>query len=168
MNIKTFLRVFVIHFFIIYGITMLMTLLWCTAFDSADTISVERLGWGILFALAADAPLCVFISREELTPKGWLVRATIHLAFLEIVLLPIGYALGMWGGVGGGFLFFFTVLAVDITMYALQYLSSKISSDAVNKRLAQIKEERSAIVVGTDENVACGEDDQNISGEGDA
>ncbi len=124
MNIRQYLQTFVLHFFLIYALTMLATMFFCLA-NGTGTVAIDYFWQSALFSLAADAPLAVFISREELTRKQFWIRVVLHGALLECLLMPIGHLLEMWRGVGGGFAFFFTVVAVSATMYFLEFLKNK-------------------------------------------
>lgn len=142
MSVKSFFKMFATHYFVIYGLTMLVTLVWCGLFNRNAEIGLDYLCQAALFALVADAPLAVFISNSELSQKQMWIRIIVHGVILECVLVPIGYFIGMWGGVGGGFAFFFSVLAVDVIMHLLQYLNKRTISDRINKQLKSRREEQ--------------------------
>ncbi|MDE6075613.1 MAG: hypothetical protein K2G26_04170, partial [Clostridia bacterium] len=66
MNIKQLLKTFCYHYFLIYGMTVIVTFFWCLA--SGDTSIPLTYFWKVMiFALVADLPLFVFWSRRELT-----------------------------------------------------------------------------------------------------
>ncbi len=135
VELKTFIRTFVLHYFMIYGLTMLMTLLFILVFNREAEFGIDYLWQAALFALAADAPLAVYISPVELTNKQYWIRTVIHAALLEAGLLPIGYVIDMWDGVGGFFAFFFAVLVVDAAMHFLEFLNAKMATDKINKAI---------------------------------
>ncbi len=134
-EVKSFIRTFVLHYFVIYGLTMLMTLLFCLVFNREATFGIDYFWQAALFALAADVPLAVYISPEELTDKQYWIRTVIHGVLLEAGLLPIGYVIDMWNGVGGFFAFFFAVIIVDAVMHFLSYVNSKMITDRINKAI---------------------------------
>ncbi len=139
MRIKQFLRTFVLHFFIIYALTMIVTFFFVAA-EGTAFVKTEYFWQAALFSLAADAPLAVFIGQESLSGKQFWIRVGIHAALLEALLMPIGYLIGMWSGVAGGFIFFFSVLGVDAVMYVLNFLNHKSVSDEINKKLKERRE----------------------------
>lgn len=142
MNLKTLLKMFLLHLFVIYGLSMTVSLIWC-ACDSPDkTFGIDFLWKMLLFSLGADLPLFVFYSKKELSPKQFLVRIIIHATLLEPILLTSGYFIGLWSGVGGFFVFFFVVIAVDVVVTALTYINTKASADQIN---AAIKERKRSV-----------------------
>ncbi len=155
MDIKSFLKTFIQHFFLIYALTIIATLFFLAA-QGIETLSFDYLWQSILFALAADAPLAVFITKkgEELT--HYTLRLVIHACLLEALLMPVGYLIGMWKGVGGAFAFFFTVIAVDMLMHLLNYLSSSNLSSEINKA---IKARRHAEITDPNSDVSDIKDD---------
>ncbi len=132
MDIKTFLKTFIQHFFLIYACTIIATLFFLVA-QGVETLSRDYLWQCILFSLAADAPLAVFITKKGEEVTHYTLRTFIHAVLLEAFLMPIGYAIDMWSGVGGAFVFFFTVIAVDLLMHLLNYLGSSRLSSEINK-----------------------------------
>ncbi len=149
--IKTFIRTFIIHYFFIYALTMIVTYLFVLIGGQRDAVPLEFFWHAALFSLAADAPLAIYLSKSELTSKQFTVRAIIHAAVLEAVLMPIGYLFGMWRGVGGGFIFFFAVIGVAAAVHLLNFINDKCVSDEIN---AELKRRRH----GDAPNVTCSAD----------
>lgn len=145
MYIKSFFKTFVLHYFLIYGLTMIATFFFNLIFNgTAATVEVSYFGWAMLFSLAADLPLVVFISQNELSGKSFYIRIAIHAIVLEALLMPIGYVMEMWRGAVGGVVFFFIVLFVDAAMYALQFLNHKLVADNINRGIKNFKKARTA------------------------
>ncbi len=134
MDLKSFFGKFVLHFFLIYAFTIIATFIFLIA-QRIDVVPVDFLWQAALFSLAADAPLALFITKKDEEITHFRLRTVVHAFLLEALLMPIGYAIGMWEGVGGGFAFFFTVLAVDFFVHLLDYLNSKMLSDDINKAI---------------------------------
>lgn len=132
MDIKSFLKTFVQNYFLIYALTMIATFFFLIA-QGITALTTDYLWQAALFSLAADAPLVVFITKKGEEVTHYFLRAAIQLVLLEALLMPIGYVIGMWSGVGGAFAFFFTVLAVDAVMHLLIFLRSTELSSQVNK-----------------------------------
>jgi len=134
MDLKSFFGKFVLHFFLIYAFTIIAAFFFLIA-QGHDVVSVDYLWQAALFSLAADAPLAVYITKKDEEVTHFRLRTVIHGCLLEALLMPIGHAIGMWGGVGGGFAFFFTVLAVDFFVHLLDYLNYRMLSADINKAI---------------------------------
>lgn len=138
MNIKQILKTFCYHYFLIYGMTVIVTFFWCLA--GGETAIPLWYFWKIMiFALVADLPLFVFWSKKELTSKQTLVRIIIHGVLLEILLPAAGWFIGMWRGVGGYFVFFVVVLVVDASIFGITYLKTSLEAGDINSALKRRK-----------------------------
>lgn len=147
MNLKQLLKTFCYHYFLIYGMTVIVTFFWCLAVGEKSI--PLRYFWEIMiFALVADLPLFVFWSKKELTSKQTLIRIIIHGILLEILLPAAGWFIGMWRGVGGYFIFFATVLIVDASIFGITFLKTSVEAGNINSALRKrrgdkaIEEER--------------------------
>ncbi len=139
MDLKTLIKMFFLHLAVIYGMSMLVSLIWCAVEVPDKLFPISFLWEMLLFSLGADLPLFVFYSRSELSSKHYKIRVIIHACLLEAILLPFGYFIGLWHGIGGFLVFFFVVLAVDAAVTGLTYLNTKTWADKIN---AAIKERR--------------------------
>ena len=136
MNRKDIIRMLVNHFFIIYTCTMFATILFCSLNEPKTTeINVSFLGYAALFSLCADLPSLVYLSEKELTKKGWWVRTAIHTGLLEIVLLTVGYKLGMYSGILGFVLFFLMIILVDAIVRLVTYINDIGTAEKINGQL---------------------------------
>ena len=133
------------RFVVIYGFTMLATWVICRFFNQEAMLSVDFLGDMIWFSACADAVSLVYVSNHELTEREWWIRAGIQLVLLEIVLMTVGYHLGMWGGVLGAVIFFVTILLVDIGVHLTSYGQDLIIAKDLNQRLRERREERKQV-----------------------
>lgn len=141
MNVKQILKTFCFHYFLIYGMTVIVTFFWCLA--SGDKAIPLDYFWKIMiFALVADLPLFVFLAKEELTAKQTLARIIIHGALLEILLPAAGWFIGMWRGIGGFFVFFIVVLVVDASIFGITYLRLSIEAGNINSALQKRRSEK--------------------------
>ncbi len=134
MDLKSFFGTFVLHFFLIYALTMIASFVFLAA-QGIETVAVDHLWQAAVFSLAADAPLALFITKKGEEITHYRLRLAVHACLLELFLMPIGYFWNMWSGVGGAFAFFFTVLAVDFFMQLLNFLSSKMLSSDINRAI---------------------------------
>ena len=141
MNLKQLLKTFCYHYFLIYGMTVIVTFFWCLAVgDTAITLDYF---WKIMiFALVADLPVFVFWARNELTARQMLIRIIIHGILLEILLPTAGWLIGMWRGVGGFFVFFFVVLVVDASVFGITYLKTSVEAGSINSALKKRRSEK--------------------------
>lgn len=139
MDLKTLLKMFALHFTVIYGLSMMVTLVWSACIAPDELFGLDFFWKMLLFSLGADLPLFVFYSRSEHSTKQYLARVIIHAALLEAILMPSGYFIGLWHGVGGFFAFFFVVLAVDGAVTGLTYLNTKVWANKVNAALKERK-----------------------------
>jgi len=139
MNLKTIIKMFFLHLAVIYGLSMMVSLVWCACTEPDGVFHLDFLWKMLLFSLGADLPLFVFYSRKEFSSKQYIIRVIIHACLLEAILLPSGYFIGLWGGVGGFFIFFFVVLLVDAAVMVLTYVNTKTCADKIN---AAIKERK--------------------------
>ena len=161
MNIKQLLKNFCYHYFLIYGMTVIVTFFWCLA-GGEKSIPLDFFWKIMIFALVADLPVFVFLSRKELTGKQTLVRIIIHGILLEILLPAAGWFIGMWRGVGGYFIFFAVVLIVDASIFGITYLNMSIEAGNINSAL---KKRRSEKAKKEEENGGFGEDNRDTQSE---
>ena len=148
MNLKQLLKTFCYHYFLIYGMTTIVTFFWCLA-AGETSIPLDYFWKIMIFALVADAPLFVYWSRRELTSRQTLIRIIIHGVLLEILLPAAGWFIGMWRGVGGYFIFFVTVLVVDASIFGLTYLKTSLEVKNINSAIQKRKSENEKME-GTD------------------
>lgn len=141
MNIKQLLKTFCFQYFLIYGITVIVTFFWCLA-GGEEYIVIDYFWKIMIFSLVADLPLFVFWSRKELTGKQTLIRIIIHGILLEILLPTVGWFIGMWRGVGGFFVFFTVVLIVDASIFGITYLKMSVEAGNINTALKKRKLEK--------------------------
>ncbi len=140
MNLKTLIKMFFLHLAVIYGLSMMVSLIW-SAIDAPDKpFYIDFLWKMLLFSLGADLPLFVFTSRKEFSSKQYIIRAIIHACLLEAILLSSGYFIGLWSGVGEFFIFFFVVLAVDAAVTGLTYINTKTCADKINAAIKERKQ----------------------------
>lgn len=138
MNRKELMRMLLMHFFICYTCTMMATILFCGLnTPKVVQLPVDYLWRAALFSLFADLPVVVYYSKKELSPRQWWIRTAIHTVLVEIVLLTAGYLFGMYRGVPGFVLFFFSILAVDAIVRLVSYQNDKNTADEINARLKQ-------------------------------
>ncbi|MGN0695162.1 MAG: DUF3021 family protein [Oscillospiraceae bacterium] len=136
MNKKETVRMLINHFFIIYTCTMFAAILFCSLNDPKTTeIEVSFLGYAGIFSLCADLPSLVYLSDKELTKKGWWIRTAVHTVLLEIVLLTVGYKLGMYSGILGFALFFMMVLLIDAIVRIITYINDISTAEKINGQL---------------------------------
>lgn len=141
MNIKQILKNFCIHYFLIYGMTVIVTFFWCLA-EGGQSIPIDYFWQIMIFSLVADLPLFVFWSKKELTSRQTLARIIIHGILLEILLPTAGWFIGMWCDVVGFFIFFAVVLVVDASVFGITFLKTSVEAENINSALKKRRREK--------------------------
>ena len=135
MNKKELLHCMLAQYFIIYTASMFATLLLCGLAQPDVTLPLDYLWQVALFSLGADLPCLVYYSKGELSRRQWWVRTALHTLLLETVLMAAGFAIGMYRGFWGGAAFVFVILAVDMFVRFISYLSDRHTADEINEQL---------------------------------
>lgn len=135
---------FLQRFVVIYGFTMLATLVFLLCFNRGLALGWQYFLWCVLFSLAAGMPALLFVADHELSEAEWRQRMAASTALTEIILMPLGWLGGMWRGWGGGVLFFLTILAVTFGVRAVGYgvdthTANRLNEQIRQRRLAQQK-----------------------------
>ncbi len=134
--------IFLQRFVVIYGFTMLATLLFMLLFNRTSLVGWQYFLRCVFFSLAGDAPSLLFLSNRELNQAEWTQRFLLILALTEMILMPLGHG-WMWTGWGGGILFFGTILAVNFGVRAVGYGIDAHTATQLNELIRQRKlEER--------------------------
>lgn len=143
MNRKTIISILISQFFIIYTASMLVTLLFVYLSNpTIISLPTEYLWQVALFSLAADLITLVYYSKNELSRKQFWIRTVIHTVLLEIILMIIGYRIGMYSSFFSGCLMVLIILVVDAFVRFITYLSDRRTADIINEKLKIRREER--------------------------
>ena len=137
MEMKRFwqaLAAFARRFVVIYGFTMLATLVFMALFSRDAFVNWQYFLWCVLFSLAADAPSLVFVSARELTEAAWQRRFVLSTLLTVAILMPLGYG-RMWTSLGGAVLFFAAILVVTLGVHAVGYGIDTHTAHLVNEQL---------------------------------
>ena len=132
------LAIFLQRFVVIYGFTMLATLLFLLVFNRSAMVGWEFFLRCVGFSLAGDLPSFVFYSAHELSEKEWRQRMLVCIILCEVILMPLGHG-WMWLGWGGGVLFFVTILAVTL---GVRCIGLGIDTHTANVLNEQIRKRR--------------------------
>lgn len=136
MNKKELVNMLINHFCVIYTCTMFATIMFCRMNDPVTTeLSVSFLWQAGIFSLCADLPSVVYYSKKELSKKEWWIRTAIHTGLLEIVLMTVGYLLGMYSGVLGFILFFIVIIMVDGIVRLVTFMNDRNTAEKLNGQL---------------------------------
>lgn len=125
------------RFVVIYGFTMLASLMFMLLFNRDALLDIQFLFDMILFSLAADATCLVHLSFHELNEREYRLRTLLNIVLCELVLLPLGYYFGMWRGWMGFFLFFFVVLAVNGGVRLVGYGIDAVHANDLNQLIQE-------------------------------
>ncbi|MCQ4022074.1 MULTISPECIES: DUF3021 family protein [unclassified Ruminococcus] len=142
MNKNEWIRTLILHFFIIYTGTMFATLAIVSSTDPTTQIPISYLWQAGLFSLAADLTTLVYYSKNELSRKQHWIRTVIHTVLIEIVLMTMGYFIGMYRGFIGGCVMVAVILLVDVFVRFSSYLIDRKTADEINEKLRHRREER--------------------------
>lgn len=137
MNFKEVMRIFFVHFFIIYTATMFATLFVCMSSNPGVVFGIEYIWQTGLFSLAADLPIFIYCTKSPLSKRQFWIRTALHTMVQEAVLLPIGYAIDMYDNTLGGVIIAFVILAVNVFVRTVSYLMDRHTADAINRFLKE-------------------------------
>lgn len=142
MELKTIILRMINMYFIIYGGSIIATLLFCLLFYPDVQFGLDYFSEMLLFSLLGDIPFLVFYSKRELTETELRVRKIIHLMLLEIVLLTAGKRLDMYSGVKEGAVFVITILGIYALISFLMIAQNTKVADQINKKLEERRKEK--------------------------
>ncbi|MDO5000621.1 MAG: hypothetical protein Q4E20_00090 [Eubacteriales bacterium] len=126
------------RFVVIYGFTMLVTLLFMLLFSRSALVGWQYFLKCVFFSLAADVPFLLFLSKRELDSKEWTHRFGLVVVVTEVILMPLGYG-WMWIGWGGGILFFFSILLVNFGVRVVGYGIDAHTATQLNEQIRKRK-----------------------------
>lgn len=130
--------VFFQRFVVIYGFTMLVTLLFMLLFSRDALVGWQYFLKCVFFSLAGDAPFLLFLSHHELNSKEWTQRFGLSVVLTEVILMPLGHG-WMWIGWGGGILFFFSILLVNFGVRVVGYGIDTHTATQLNEQIRKRK-----------------------------
>ncbi len=139
MELRELLRRIVNSYFVIYGCSMLGTLVFCLIFEPDSVFNVQYLEWMLLFSALGDLPALVFYSGKELTEKQWRIREVIHFVILETVLLTAANCLGMYHTFLQGIVFAGIILLVYVLVRAVCFAGDFQTAKNINDQLKEIR-----------------------------
>ena len=84
----------------------------------------------------------VYYSKNELSRKQFWIRTAIHTVLLEVILMILGYRIGMYDDFLSGCFMVLIILVVDVFVRFVTYLSDRRTADAINEKLKSRREER--------------------------
>lgn len=139
MELRELLKRMINSYFVIYGCSMMGTLLYSLIFMPDEVYNVEYFEWMLVFSLAGDLPALVFYSRKELTKRQWQGRLIIHFALLEAVLLVMAKYLKMYRTFLQGAVFAGIVLLVYILVRAVCFAGDFQTAKDINDKLRELR-----------------------------
>lgn len=143
MNKNSMISLLISQFFTIYTGSMFATILFVSLSNPPiKSLPTEYLWQVALFSLAADLITLVYYSKNELSRKQFWIRTAIHTVLLEVILMILGYRIGMYGDFLSGCFMVLIILVVDVFVRFVTYLSDRRTADAINKKLKSRREER--------------------------
>lgn len=139
MELRELLKRMINSYFVIYGCSMMGTLLYCLIFMPDEVYNIEYFEWMLVFSLAGDLPTMVFYSKKELTEKQWRVRLIIHFVLLEAVLLVMAKYMKMYRTFLQGAVFAGIVLLVYVLVRAVCFAGDFQTAKNINDKLKEIR-----------------------------
>lgn len=140
MERKEFLISWLRRLALIHGFTMMMLYVICRLVNAEPDIDVAFLGNMILFSLAGTLPGMIYYTNHELSEREWWVRTGIHFVLLNLLLLPISHAIGLWQGPIGCVTFIALILIVDVLVHLVSYGMDWATARNINKLLIRNRE----------------------------
>lgn len=125
---------------LIHGFTMMMVYVITRLFRADMTFGPSFLGKMILFSLAGTIPGLICYAGRELTEREWWIRTIIHYLLLNLLMLPIARAIGLWENLEGLALLVGLILVVDVLVHMLSYSANLATAHSINRRLKQRQE----------------------------
>ena len=135
--IGDYLRLFVI----VFGFTMLATIIFMVVFD-ANCITRTFLLDAVIFCFVALIPVLVFLFiPEEVRDMHVILLHGSSLIFNELTLMPLGYKIGMWNNVKSGILMAVIILAVNLLTPLAAWGRDALLTKQINDALNNLREE---------------------------
>ncbi len=142
MEVKTILKSMLKQYPVIYTMTMVCTLVYCSIFAPDEKLSLGFLASMMIFAFIGDLPMLLFCSSKELTEKQWNIRKVIHFVFLECLLLGMAKYMDLYHTLLQGVFFFILVMMVYVIVSIMLYCSDKRLADSLNEKIKNRKKSK--------------------------
>ena len=123
------------RFGLIHGFTMMLIYIAMLIINPQGTFGVSFLGNMILFSLAGTLPGLIYYSLRDMSEREWWVRTGIHFVLLNVLLLPIAHAIGLWDDTAGLLMFACIILVVDILVHVLSFGLDWVAARDINRMI---------------------------------
>jgi len=123
------------NFVLIYGFTMMATLLFCRITGMDVVFELDYFQNILFFSLAADLTSLICISSRKMSKREVWIRTVLHTVVLAVVLMAMGHYIGMWEGALAGVLFFVLIIVVDVLVRFLSYSEDVADAAAINESI---------------------------------
>lgn len=136
-----FLKKFIERFVMIYGYSMLATLLFLRVFNQDIQVGTDFFMQMVIFSLVADIPPFIYYIDEEITDK-LPISLDLLCTILELLfLLPLGYYFELWKGLAGFALFTLISILITLAVRFSYYTADTISAQQVMERINNLEDE---------------------------
>lgn len=142
MELGKLIKKICVSYPVIYGGSMMATLVFCLVFYPERVFGLDYLAKMLLFSLAGDLPILVFCSGKELSQQEWMVRMILHFVLLEVVLMTFGGIWGLYETFIEGIAFFLIVLLVYIGVRLIVFSDDSRQAEQMNKALLNKKKQK--------------------------
>ncbi len=139
MELRELLKRIFNSYFVIYGCSMMGTLLFCLIFNPESVFGVRYFEQMLLFSALGELPALIFYSKKELTEKQWRVREIIHFILLETVLLIMAKYMELYRTFFQGIVFAGIILLVYILVRAVCFAGDFQTAKHINDKLKEIR-----------------------------
>lgn len=142
MELGKLIKKICVSYPVIYGGSMMATLVFCLVFYPERVFGLDYLAKMLLFSLAGDLPILVFCSGKELSQQEWMVRMILHFVLLEVVLMTFGGIWGLYENFIEGIAFFLIVLLVYIGVRLIVFSDDSRQAEQMNQALLNKKKQK--------------------------
>ncbi|MDO4466392.1 MAG: hypothetical protein Q4C49_05225 [Bacillota bacterium] len=139
-KVYKFLKDFFERFVMIYGYSMLATLLCLYLFNPGKTVGMHFFLDMILFSMGANLPPLIYCLKEELLEKLPISPETLCMTLELFLLIPLGYYFELWKGWAGFVAFIIITISICLAFRFSYYTIDSISAKQVMDRINEMEE----------------------------
>ncbi|MDF2544489.1 MAG: hypothetical protein K0S47_4207 [Herbinix sp.] len=126
------------YFIIVTGITAAVGILG-TNYDANAVFGYEAFYSPLIIGAVSILPSFVLYSRKDLTFKQMLVRRILHFILLELILVTLGFVVGLFDENHAAFPFAISVFLVYVFVQFMIWISDCKTADAMNEGLKRLQ-----------------------------
>lgn len=135
-----FLKDFFERFVMIYGYSMLATLLFIVLFNPAAEVGTTFFIQMIVFSMGANLPPLIYLLNEEWLEKLPVSTDTLCTILELFLLLPLGHFFGLWAGWSGFVLFVIITILICLAVRFSYYTFDTISAKQMMEKIKEMED----------------------------